>query len=177
LAIALPAAIEADREAWCQLDSASRIRAAMNPVIFLDFHFHDADWWSAAVSDNIRDLSAQGIGFPDQLATDLASEALMLAWTAAREDLQTASLLIGMSRQVSQCIASLTPRDINRIVSRFGSDIRLRWQSSKLFWRSLLVSAMCADLATMREVHLYSLQLLGGELLEGLYRPAQRSRG
>src|SRR6202040_3266114 len=73
------------RERWLGLDTAMIQRAASNPVLLLNVHFQNEDWWLWAMRArsgtwrNIRTLDA----FPPKLAGELMMPALMLAWTAA----------------------------------------------------------------------------------------------
>jgi hypothetical protein len=75
-----------------------------------------------------------------------------------------ASFLFGMSNSVAATIAERGPRDIERIAQHSQRELRIRWEATPAFWAALLDSAQRGDVAALREIHLYSLQLLGSEL-------------
>jgi len=154
-------------ELWISLDAPSRRRAAQIPVLLLDLHFQDVAWW--------REVIAVGGGGPvyecsagqraAQWQPEFTREALMLAWPAVREDRVAAGLLFGMSRPVAALVGSLTPQQLDHVSVHYSHEIQLRWAHSHLFWQRLLMSAKADDMNGLAEVHLFGLQLLGGELM------------
>jgi hypothetical protein len=95
----------------------------------------------------------------------LMRETLILAWSTASTDPPTAGLLFGMSSEVAAIFGALGPHDIEQIAAKHKHQLRLRWEEHPTFWRELLSAALRADDEALHEIHLYSLQLLGSELL------------
>jgi hypothetical protein len=154
------------RDRWLEFDTAMLQRAASNPVLLLNVHFQNEDWWRWAMRGrsgtwrNIRTLDA----FPQKMAGELMRAALMLAWPTAREDRHASRLLFGMSSAVAQLVGALTAPVIESIASRHSRELRPRWEDLPTFWESLLVAALSGDDVRLREVHLYSLQVVASEL-------------
>jgi len=154
-------------ELWCSLDSSSRSRAAQIPILLLDLKFQDETWWNgivrAASCRSTYEVSAeQGV---DPWLTEFTRQALMLAWPSVREDRASAALLFGMSEPVAAIIGALAPQQVDHVSVHHSRAIRVRWAEFPVFWRKLLMAAQADDIQTLRDLHLYGLQLLGGEML------------
>jgi hypothetical protein len=54
--------------------------------------------------------------------------------------------------------------------------MRLRWAQSHAFWRGLLVSSQSDDTEALHELHLFGIQLLGGERLRAADFQSHASR-
>lgn len=167
------------QSAWRALDANACVRAGEVPVLLLDAKCRDADWWRAAESDPlprpVRDAA------PDWLtrrqASDLLRELLMVAWPIAREDASAARLLFGMSPEVVSAIAALMPQQLDAIATRHGHILRLRFADLPHFWGRLLRAAVSQDTAELQDLALYSIQLIGGELLGPVaHRGVRRAR-
>ena len=98
----------------------------------------------------------------------------MLAWSVAGSEPNTATLLLGMTPTVSSIIAEFGPQQVERIATLHSASIRLRWATVPGFWRKLLQAASAGDEDALHDVFLYSLQLLGGELIPILEDSATR---
>jgi hypothetical protein len=70
-----------------------------------------------------------------------------------------------MSPAVASIFRALGPHDIEQIAAKHKHQLRLRWEEHPTFWRELLSAALRADDEALHEIHLYSLQLLGSDLL------------
>ena len=155
------------RPLWGALDAEARRRAAQNPVALLDMQFKSEEWWQKALqrsSKRWNQMPPPDECFPGNQARKLARETLMLAWPTARDDQHAACLMFGMSSSVAARVAALTPQHIEQIASRHSRELRPRWEHIPMYWRSLLVAAQGGDDAALREVHLYSLQLIASEI-------------
>jgi len=156
------------------LDIAARRRAARCPVLLMDVHFQSGDWWrwaGAPRSAGRRRVLPQN-GFPAKLAGELMRETLMLAWSTAGADRSAACVLLGMTPAVSNIIAELGPQDVERISARHSRHLRPRWEDLPAFWKGLLIAARDGDEDLLHDVHLHSIQLLGGELIPQLEKSA-----
>lgn len=152
---------------WRALDIAARQRAAQCPVLLLDAKFQDEDWWRWAKDARPRyrrAVSSQPCFTPKQAET-LMRETLMLAWSIAGSEPNTATLLLGMTPTVSTIIAEFGPQQVERIATLHSASIRPRWENVPGFWRKLLLAASAGDEDALHDVFLYSLQLLGSELI------------
>jgi len=160
-------AVRLHRDLWRRLDKTARRRAAGCPFLLIDVNFQNETWWRSAQDD--RSEAGSGAAttsfFPAKVARELMGETLMLAWLTARSDGRTATLLLGLAPAVADIIASLRPREIRRIIARHSSQLRPRWETSPQFWQRLLVAATGGTDASLIDVHLNGLQLLGAELI------------
>jgi hypothetical protein len=152
---------------WRKLDATSRRRAAQIPLLLLDLNFQDEAWWQGVVRTADARLSTPHgtTSRSDHWLPEFTREALMLAWPTAREDRIAASLLFGMAEPVASMIGSLNPQQLDHVSLHYSHQMRLRWAQSQRFWRWLLISAQSDDRNALGEVHLFGMQLLGGERL------------
>lgn len=166
----VPHIIRQYRTLWHGMGPESRARAAATPVLLLDIQLRNDDWWNTRRARSVRRAKAVQASptIPAKRASELVRETLMLGCVAARDDRFAAKLLFGMSNGVAAIVAGLTSQDIDRIASRSHGDLRLRWEDVPTFWLSLLKAARSDDAGALREIHLYSLQLLGRELVPPL---------
>jgi hypothetical protein len=150
---------------WRLLDPPARRRAAQIPVLLLDLNFQDETWWRGVICTANSRLTDQRTQNPhvDHWLPEFTREALMLAWPTVREDRVAASLLFGMSESVAAVIGSLTPQQLDHVSLHYSHEMRLRWAQSHAFWHGLLISAQSGDAEAMNNLHLYGIQLLGGE--------------
>jgi hypothetical protein len=152
---------------WRGFDEAARRRAARCPFLLVEMHFNDLPWWENAKRDGMHastsalPLSVKTAG----LGRALASDALMLAWLTARSDQRTATLLLGLHPRVAAIVSSLNSGEVRRIASRFGQQLRPRWEDRPEIWQGLLEAARSEDEEALTAVHLYGIQLLGRDLL------------
>ena len=156
-----------DVDLWRRLDEPARHRAARCPYLLVEMRFDDAVWWEDAKRDAMKPtpsptvLSAGTAG----LGRALANDALTLAWWTARADQRTAMLLFGLDPRVAAVVSSLSPVEVRRITARSGNQLRPRWEHNRRMWRDLLSAAISADEEALTDIHLYGIQLLGGDLL------------
>lgn len=158
--------VDQHRAVWRKLDLTARRRAAASAFLLMDVQFLNEDWWRWARSRQSGRFRTPGPRrLPAKLANELSRETLILAWSTASTDPHTAGLLFGMAPAVAAIFAELGPHDIDQIAARHKHQLRLRWEEHPTFWRELLAAAQRADDEALHEIHLYSLQLLGSELL------------
>ena len=147
------------------LQPAVRRRAASCCFPLVDMEFADRQWWQAAKSQPVRPWkeSAPLSIFPKQAAIRLARVTLTVAWNCVRSDVTAACVLFGMSTAVAEIIGALRPFEIEVIAERQFHRMRPRWETRPQIWRDLLMAAMGADAAAMRDVAIYAHQLLSAE--------------
>jgi len=151
---------------WRSLDADARWRAAQMPFLFLDLRFQDTEWWQGILaSDDLGAADTSDPGYERTWQSQLTGQVLMLAWAAARADALSASLLFGMAQPVVEIVGALSPKEVERLGRLVCPAMSLRFCESGHFWRRLVMTARRNDMAGLREVHLYGLRLLGGEML------------
>ena len=160
--------VERHRDLLLELDASTRRRAAQVPVLLLDAQFQSQDWSRSAGSAQRTRMNGAAAtdAFQPECAVELLRETLTLAWITARGDRYAARILFGMTPGVEKEIAALTAPMIDRIASCKSCDLRPRWEAHPWYWERLLLAAQASDDDMLRGIHLYSLQLLGGELIQ-----------
>lgn len=153
---------------WFEVDESARRRAAKCPFLLIDMRFKNEKWWreigdgAASSDERSSDLNI----FAAESARELSAETLTLAWHTARLDTRIASQVLGLAPGVVGIIASLGPREVQRIAARHSHQLRPRWENNPAFWEQLLRTAVGGSAASLSEFHLHGLQLLGGDLLD-----------
>lgn len=148
-------------------DPEIRRRAASRSILLVDIAFHDGDWWrgvSLEPTRRRRPLLAY-TGFPRRTAVPLARATLMLAWHAIQEDLDTATVLLGMHRDVAKVIASLHLSEIDSIAERRFRQVLPRWHDQPDYWAELFEAARSGTPAALRRCDVRGLQMIVGEQL------------
>ena len=171
------AAVTAYRDLWVRLDEAARRRAARYPFLLLDLRFQSVKWWRELKSASSTDAKSAPPheSFPREAARELCVEVLTLAWHTARSDPRTAALVLGVPPDVAGIIASLGPRDVQRIALQQSHELRPRWNTNSSFWEQLLLTAITGNEASLSDFHLQGLQLLGADQMSAS-RSSDRSR-
>ena len=160
--------VTACQKLWFELDESARCRAAKCPFLLIDMRFQDEKWWreveggAPSPDGKSPDLSI----FPAEAAHELSAETLTLAWHTARSDPRIASQVLGLAPIVVGIIASMGPREVQRVAARHSHQLRPRWESNPAFWEQLLQTAIGGNATSLSDFHLHGLQLLGGDLLD-----------
>lgn len=156
------------RESLRTSDPESRKRAAGRNVLLVDIAFHDADWWRGVRHDPTRRRRAllAYAGFPRRTSVPLARATLMLAWHAIQEDLVTATVLLGMHREVAKVIANLQLAEIDNIAERRFRHVLPRWHDQPDYWGELLDAARSGSAQALRRCDVRGLQMIVGEQLQ-----------
>ena len=155
--------VSAFRELWVKLDESARHRAAKCPFLLVEMRFDSVKWWREPMAP--EQSAAPQASFPKEAARELCVEALTLAWHTARSDPRVAAQALGVLPAVAGIIASLGPRDVQRIALRQSHELRPRWNNNPGFWQQLLLTAIAGNEAFLSEFYLHGLQLLGADLL------------
>lgn len=147
------------------LDVAARIRLAKLPFVLLDAGFTNGEMWFA------EHLGQSAITMEDSLWLDgydlhvLARSLFTYAWHFTRHHADAARIVFGMSKQTSDLFASLSLRDLERVILQRGHWVRPRWEHQPDRWDKLLERARTGDSAVLDQ---RALQLLYGDLFEEL---------
>lgn len=155
------------REALLQMTPETRARAACRTFLLVDMELGNTDLWRRFKSHPARaEPAIKGRGtFARAAAIQLARDTLILAWYGVRADSHGARLLLGLSAAVSDIIAGLSLRDINRIAERQFCYLRPRWEDRPDLWRNLFSASQTPDIRRARDVNLRGLQLIVGAIV------------
>jgi hypothetical protein len=156
------------KKLWFDLDEAARRLAAKCPFLLIDMRTKKKKSWREVVdgASSTDGKSSDASIFPAEFPRESSAETLTLAWHTTRSDARIASQVLGLAPGVVGIIASLGPREIQRIAARHNQQLRPRWESNPAFWEQLLRIAVSGNAASLSEFHLHGLQLLGGDLLD-----------
>ena len=159
--------VRQNAEALRRLNLDGCKRAARIPVLLLDLHFQNADWWRNAIQFNggVSPATTGASKMPADLASELTRETLIVAWLAVRETPQSANLLFGMSDAVASLLVGLSARQLSRVAAERSHELGIRWQGNLEFWQRLLAAGQSGSVEDLCETHLLGLQLLGGDLM------------
>ena len=155
----LPQFILQNRALWGRLDRQARKRVASLPFVIVDLRFKDAEWWRQIMGQPL--LIHAGPTF----FSDLATEVLLFARQAAREDLSVAKTMFAMVAPVASLIVSLTLQQVRSIASNSTHELRVRWDHDPESWRELLLACQNADELSMAAARRQAKLLFCGELV------------
>lgn len=157
----LPEMVRMHRDLWVRLDGPARRRASECPFLLADIQFRNAAWWQRAQND----ASWHG-GQPTAVrlfsrkpAIELMRDALLVAWSTARQDPRLAATLLAMSDEVARVVAKLGLHHLRRIPEQCHQHLRPRWQHLSSFWGRLLSAASCDDREALYDLQLHAFQL------------------
>lgn len=154
------------RDLFLQMTPELRQRAAARAFLLVDFEFTNLEWWTAVRQFPEKQFrgTAWRNSFPRRSAIPLTRATLMLAWQLIRTDVESACVLLGITEEVANIIASLQLTELDRIADRRHKHLEPRWADRPAVWRSLLLAALTSEPAAMQRVDAYGLQLLTGDL-------------
>ncbi|HEY6927022.1 MAG TPA: hypothetical protein VI653_26330 [Steroidobacteraceae bacterium] len=155
------------RELWSRLDSEIVERAAEFPFVILDVNFTDVVWWRAASQCPEEPWQGQlsPAMWPREVARQLMGELLVFAWHTAKWDRRVARLSLGMSPEVAEVVAALTPQQLDIVSGRHYAALRLRWQAHADFWTRLVEASCAGNEQALADIRLYAKLLLSGGLI------------
>jgi len=155
------------QELWSRLDTEIIERAAGFPFVILDVNFTDEVWWRSASQrreEPWRDQPSPSM-WPNEVARQLMGELLVFAWHTAKWNRRVARLSLGMSPEVVEIVAALTPHQLDIVSGRHCAALRLRWQAHVDFWKRLVDASFTGNELALAEIRLYAKLLLAGELI------------
>jgi len=152
---------------WRKMSQPACKRMAGTPVLLVDFHLRNTEWWNW-----IAERGPRPFRVPEprhaalfRNATALVREILIEICFVSLASPAAARLLFGMSPTVIEIAASLSGMQMDKIVGTFGDQMQLRWADNRVFWRGFLEAATGdLDEDAIADVHFQSLQLLGSEV-------------
>ncbi len=157
-----PQMVRSHRELWAGLDAAARRRASHCPFLLADIRFRNLTWWQQ-VQHHPAGHSDSPPGapplFPTKPAIELTRDALIVAWSTAREDTRLAATLLAMSQEVARIVAQLGLGHLRHITDHHHHDLRPRWEHLSAFWGRLLTAARNDDRDALYVLHLQAFQL------------------
>ncbi|HVZ35297.1 MAG TPA: hypothetical protein VG963_22880 [Polyangiaceae bacterium] len=155
------------REMLRKSDPEIRHRAAARSILLVDIAFNDGDWWRGVRLEPTRRRrgALAHTSFPRRTAVPLARATLMLAWYAIKEDLDTATVLLGMARDVAEVIAALQLSEIDTIAERRFRHVLPRWHDQPDYWCELFEAARSGTPGALRRCNIRGLQMIVGEQL------------
>jgi hypothetical protein len=110
------------------------------------------------------DNCAQYKGIPPNPFEDLALETLLFARQAAREDVNVAKAVFGISSPVASLLASFTLPQARAIAVGNAHELRIRWNNNPDFWHDLLVACRIGDERLLAAVRRQGKLLFCGEI-------------
>ena len=155
------------RELWSRLESEIIERAAKFPFVILDANFTNEVWWRSASQcpeEPWQDQPSPSM-WPSEVARQLMGELLVFAWHTSKWDRRVARLSLGMSPEVAEVVAALTPQQLDIVSGRNCATLRLRWQCHADFWTRLVDASCAGNELALAEIRLYAKLLLSGELI------------
>jgi hypothetical protein len=155
------------RELWGRFDGRACQRGARIPIVLLDCHFSEVEWWNRVMTTGRLPAGAnlKSPCFSVDAAAPLLREILVEARTIAISEPRAASLILGAPSGVVSAIASLTSTNIDEHSTSCANELRPRWEDKIVFWKNLLDAAVGDADDALSEVCFHSLQLLGSELI------------
>lgn len=157
------AAVYGEEQLWGQADARALERMARCPMVLLDLHFDDLQWWLWAqrcLTSSVP-LKEPAALFTQEEATPFVRELLTEAWTLARSQPRAAHLIFGMTQEVTNAIAQFPLQDLDAIAASHARCLAPRWRECRPFWAKLLSAAASNDDDALTAVHLHCVQLLG----------------
>lgn len=159
--------VKRHRELWGRFDNRACERAARIPIVLLDCHFSEVEWWNRVVA-NGRPPAGSCYNLPCFAADEAAPllrEILVEARTIAISEPRAASLILGAPSGIVSAVAAQTSTSIDELSSACANELRPRWEDRFVFWKNLLDAAVGNADDALSEVSFHSLQMLGSDLM------------
>ncbi len=156
-----PEMVRSHRELWAGLDARARRSASRCPFLLADIQFRNQPWWQRvqyhAGGHPDSPPSAAPL-FSPKPAVELTRDALIVAWSTARQDTRLAATLLAMSHEVARIVAQLGLSHLRHITDHHHHHLRPRWEHLSPFWGRLLTAAHNDDRDALYTLHLQAFQ-------------------
>lgn len=164
----LPKFVLQNRDQWRLLEVDARKRVAAFPFVIVDLRFKDAESWQGAGNGHLMSTTdfPPYSDVPPKLFEDLILETLLFARQTAREDVNVAKAMFGMTSSVASLIGSLNLPQIRAIATGNTRLLRVRWDSDPEYWGDLLVACRGRDERAMATLRRQGKLLFCGEVIE-----------
>jgi len=164
----LPKFVLQNRDQWRLLEVDARKRVAAFPFVIVDLRFKDAESWQRAANGHLMGATdfPPFSGVPPKLLEDFILETLLFARQTAREDLNVAKAMFGMTSSAASQIVSLTLPQIRTVVAGNTRLLRVRWDTDAEYWGDLLVACRGSDEQAVAALWRQGKLLFCGELIE-----------
>jgi len=151
---------------WSPMDQRACERAGSCPVLLLNLKFEQLEWWRVVCAGEGGISSADGpaILFGERQGEPLLREILTEIWRLGGSLPDAANLALGMAPGVSTELSKLSVLAIHHLAVTYYERLRPRWEQNAVFWKQLLEASVGNDDEELSNIHLFCLQLLGGEL-------------
>lgn len=140
------------------LSPAQRAAAANCPYALFDLRFQDDGHWQLRLQDTGRWHVADAVPIDDD-TVNFVRLALFYAWHVASTAGLAAQLLLGMSSDTAAAFRRTTLNSLPALVATEAANLTARWSHCGAYWSALIGAASRPDLAGLRRVQLYGLQL------------------
>lgn len=160
--LSAPEMVRSHRELWAGLDARACRCVSRCPFLLADIRFRNLTWWQRiqqhAAGHPESPPSAAPL-FPAKPAIELTRDALIVAWSTARQDTHIAATLLAMSHEVARIVARLGLGQLRHITDHHHHHLRPRWEHLSSFWGRLLTAAHDDDGDALYALHLQAFQL------------------
>ncbi|HTP39684.1 MAG TPA: hypothetical protein VMI92_08940 [Steroidobacteraceae bacterium] len=153
------------QEQWQGLGEEGRQRLASCPYLLIDGGFADTQHWPAPTAPQVSDAPAPAPRLFGAEAVPLIRRMLLLAWHMARANRIAARVLLGMSGECADRLASYKLHELELLAELRPDWIKPRWSERLCVWRQLLLAARTEEPAELRRAQLRGVQLLASQLL------------
>jgi hypothetical protein len=155
-------------ESLSTLSDAGLIHAAQVPLLLIDLHFQDNEWWIDHAPQRSGSTSSRAVSLPapeNTAAIGLARSTLVLAWHTARVDRDAALVMLGLSPTVADVFTQLHLQEIDSLSARHHQELQPRWARCTALWKTILTSASARDASQAHALALQCLSLVAGDIL------------
>jgi hypothetical protein len=140
------------------LSAAQKAAAAACPYALFDLRFDDDSYWQkrlqTADHGGVADASPV-----DSRTLDFVRLALFFAWHAASTTRLAGQLLLGMHELTAAAFRGATIDRLPSLAATEAINLTARWNGCAAYWQALTGAATRPNLAHLRRIQLYGLQL------------------
>jgi hypothetical protein len=148
------------RADWRRMDASAQRRVAACPYLLLDAGFAQPQRWERDPCPGVMDAASHRGYFNGRDGVALVRRTLVLAWHLSRANRVTGRVILGMSAQSAERIASARLADLETLAEQAPGWIVPRWEAQPSVWRQLIDAGCRAQPLLLRQAQLRGLQLL-----------------
>jgi hypothetical protein len=152
------------------LSAAQKAAASNCPYALFDLRFHDDCHWQT----RLRTTGQWNVAEEARVDADtleFVRLALFFAWHVAATSKLAAQLLLGMHDVTAAAFRSATIDCLPSLAATEATHLTARWNDCARYWSALTSAASRPNLAELRRIQLYGLQLAAAARLASSVRP------